>query len=204
MRTKTNKTVWSTIKFPKKFVTGVSAYSKKKGWKSSCEYIMAAMDFIYKHDLDLHGELPPECQTTVTLLDNAMKMVADMLGEFPEKAELIQQVNKLTADLASMQTDRDKAVKAIHSWRKAYDSLKAEKQEALDEMERQKQEVSRLTGLTIYQDGRLQSVTDKVNETLRQIEGENSFLGRFGMDGKRYAIALETLRWVASETAKSP
>ena len=203
-----------------------AAYSRENGWKSSSEFIMAAIDFIHKFNLDLHGELPQGCQTDVAFLTQAMSIVANKLNEFPDKADLIKHVNKLTADLTSMQTDRDKALKANQSWKNAYDSLKAKKQDALDELERQKQaaldemakqkqeamdelgkqklEVSRLTGLTNNQDEKLQSITDKVNDTLQQIEGENSFLGRIGMDGKKLAIALETLRWVASETSKPP
>ena len=215
MMTKTDKTIWSTIKFPRKFVADTAAYSRENGWKSSCEFIMAAIDFIYKFNLDLHGELPQECQTDVVFLTQAMSFVANKLNEFPDKADLIRQVSKLTADLTSMQTDRDKALKANQSWKKAYDSLNTEKQnalnemakqklETLDELGKQKLEVSRLTGLTKNQEEKLQSITDKVNETLQQIEGDNSFLGRIGMDGKKLAIALETLRWVASATSKPP
>ena len=215
MKTKTSKTIWSTIKFPRKFVADTAAYSRENGWKSSSEFIMAAIDFIHKFNLDLHGELPQGCQTDVAFLTQAMSIVANKLNEFPDKADLIKHVNKLTADLTSMQTDRDKTLKANLSWKKAYDSLNTEKQNALNEMAKQKQEildelgkqkleVSRLTGLTNNQDEKLQSITDKVNETLQQIEGDNSFLGRIGMDGKKLAIALETLRWVASETSKPP
>ena len=215
MMKKTSKTVWSTIKFPHDFVADISAYSKENGWKSSCEFIMAAVDFIHKFNLDLHGELPRSCQTDVVFLIDAMKIVVNKLNEFPDKANLIQQVNQLKADLSSTQKELDKSNKANSSWQKTNDSLKKEKKNALDEMgrqeqvaldesERQKQEVSRLTALTKTQDERLQSITLKVNETLQQINAENSSWGLFGVDGKKLAIALETLRWVASETAKTP
>ena len=202
MARKTNKTIWSTIKFPQDFVADISAYSKENGWKSSCEFIMAAMDFIRKHDLDLHGELPPNCQTTVNLLANAMMLVVDMLNEFPEKTQLIQQVNQLKADLSSIQKDLEKSNKDNNSWKKAHDTLKQEKQFALDEIEKQKLEVARLMAMTKGQDERLRSISLRANETLQQINAENSSWGRFGVDGKKLAIALETLRWVASEASK--
>ena len=198
---KTSKTVWSTIKFPHDFVANISAYSKENGWKSSCEFIMAAVDFIHKFNLDLHGELPKDCQTDVVFLIDAMKIVVNKLNEFPIKANLIQQVNQLKADLSSTQKELDKSNKANSSWQKTNDSLKAEKQDALDELEKQRQEVSRLMALTMTQDERFQSITVKVNETLQQINAENSSWGRFGVDGKKLAMALETLRWVASETS---
>ncbi len=201
MMKKTSKTVWSTIKFPHDFVANISAYSKENGWKSSCEFIMAAVDFIHKFNLDVHGELPRSCQTDVVFLIDAMKIVVNKLNEFPDKANLIQQVNQLKADLSSTQKELDKSNKANSSWQKTNDSLKAEKQDALDELEKQRQEVSRLMALTMTQDERLQSITVKVNETLQQINAENSLWGRFGVDGKKLAIALETLRWVASETS---
>ena len=200
---KTSKTVWSTIKFPHDFVADISAYSKENGWKSSCEFIMAAVDFIHKFNLDLHGELPKDCQTDVVFLIDAMKIVVNKLNEFPNKANLIQQVNQLKAELSSTQKELDKSNKANSSWQKTNDSLKAEKQDALDELEKQKLEVSRLTAMTKTQDERLQSITLKVNDTLQQINAENSSWGRFGVDGKKLAIALETLRWVASETSHS-
>lgn len=198
---KTSKTVWSTIKFPHDFVANISAYSKENGWKSSCEFIMAAVDFIHKFNLDLHGELPRSCQTDVVFLIDAMKIVVNKLNEFPDKANLIQQVNQLKADLSSTQKELDKSNKANSSWQKTNDSLKAEKQDALDELEKQRQEVSRLMALTMTQDERLQSITLKVNDTLQQINAENSSWGRFGVDGKKLAIALEALRWVTSETS---
>ncbi len=201
---KTSKTVWSTIKFPHDFVANISAYSKENGWKSSCEFIMAAVDFIHKFNLDLHGELPRSCQTDVVFLIDAMKIVVNKLNEFPDKANLIQQVNQLKADLSSTQKELDKSNKANSSWQKTNDSLKAEKQDALDELEKQRQEVSRLTAMTKTQDERLQSITLKVNDTLQQINAENSSWGRFGVDGKKLAIALETLRWVTSETSNPP
>ena len=201
MMKKTSKTVWSTIKFPHDFVASISAYSKENGWKSSCEFIMAAIDFIHKFDLNLHGELPKDCQTDVVFLIDAMRIVVNKLNEFPNKANLIQQVNQLKADLSSTQKELDKSNKANSSWQKTNDSLKAERQDALDELEKQRQEVSRLMALTMTQDERLQSITLKVNETLQQINAENSSWGRFGVDGKKLAIALETLRWVASETS---
>lgn len=204
MKTKTSKTVWSTIKFPREFVAEISAYSKENGWKSSCEFIMAAIDFIHKFDLDLHGELPLDCQTDVVFLIDVMKIVVNKLNEFPDKANLIQQVNQLKADLSSTQKELDKSNKANSSWQKTNDSLKAEKQDALDELQRQKQEVSRLMAMTKTQDERLQSITLKVNDTLQQIEAENSSWGRFGVDRKKLAIALETLRWVTSETSNPP
>ena len=203
MMKKTSKTVWSTIKFPHDFVANISAYSKENGWKSSCEFIMAAVDFIHKFNLDLHGELPKDCQTDVVFLIDAMRIVVNKLNEFPIKANLIQQVNQLKADLSSTQKELDKSNKANSSWQKTNDSLKAEKQDALDELEKQKLEVSRLTAMTKTQDERLQSITLKVNDTLQQINSENSSWGRFGVDGKKLAIALETLRWVASETSHS-
>lgn len=198
---KTSKTVWSTIKFPHDFVANISAYSKENGWKSSCEFIMAAVDFIHKFNLDLHGELPRSCQTDVVFLIDAMRIVVNKLNEFPDKANLIQQVNQLKADLSSTQKELDKSNKANSSWQKTNDSLKAEKQDALDELEKQRQEVSRLMALTMTQDERLQSITLKVNDTLQQINAENSSWGRFGVDGKKLAMALETLRWVTSETS---
>ena len=198
---KTSKTVWSTIKFPHDFVADISAYSKENGWKSSCEFIMAAYDFIYKNELNLHGELPPECQPDIIYLTKAINAVANMLKQFPDKANLIQQVNQLKADLSSTQKELDKSNKANSSWQKTNDSLKAEKQDALDELEKQKQEVSRLTAMTKTQDERLQSITLKVNDTLQQINAENSSWGRFGVDGKKLAIALEALRWVTSEAS---
>ncbi len=201
MKEKTSKTVWSTIKFPRDFVTDISAYSKENGWKSSCEFIMAAIDFIHKFHLDLHGELPQECQTDVAFLIDAMKIVVNKLNEFPDKANLIQQVSQLKADLSSTQKELDKSNKANSSWQKTNDSLKTERQDALDELEKQKQEVSRLMALTKTQDERLQSITLKVNDTLQQINADNSSWGRFGVDGKKLAIALETLRWVTSETS---
>ena len=201
MMKKTSKTVWSTIKFPHDFVANISAYSKENGWKSSCEFIMAAVDFIHKFNLDLHGELPRSCQTDVVFLIDAMRIVVNKLNEFPDKANLIQQVNQLKADLSSTQKELDKSNKANSSWQKTNDSLKAERQDALDELEKQRQEVSRLMALTMTQDERLQSITLKVNETLQQINAENSSWGRFGVDGKKLAMALETLRWVASETS---
>ena len=201
MMKKTSKTVWSTIKFPHDFVASISAYSKENGWKSSCEFIMAAVDFIHKFDLDLHGELPKDCQTDVVFLIDAMKIVVNKLNEFPIKANLIQQVNQLKADLSSTQKELDKSNKANSSWQKTNDSLKKERQDALDELEKQRQEVSRLMALTMTQDERLQSITVKVNDTLQQINAENSSWGRFGVDGKKLAAALETLRWVASETS---
>lgn len=201
MMKKTSKTVWSTIKFPHDFVADISAYSKENGWKSSCEFIMAAVDFIHKFNLDLHGELPKDCQTDVVFLIDAMRIVVNKLNEFPNKANLIQQVNQLKADLSSTQKELDKSNKANSSWQKTNDSLKAEKQDALDELEKQRQEVSRLMALTKTQDERLQSITLKVNDTLQQINAENSSWGRFGVDGKKLAMALETLRWVASETS---
>ena len=201
MMKKTSKTVWSTIKFPHDFVADISAYSKENGWKSSCEFIMAAVDFIHKFNLDLHGELPRSCQTDVVFLIDAMKIVVNKLNEFPIKANLIQQVNQLKADLSSTQKELDKSNKANSSWQKTNDSLKAEKRDALDELEKQRHEVSRLMALTLTQDERLQSITLKVNDTLQQINAENSSWGRFGVDGKKLAIALETLRWVASETS---
>ena len=201
MMKKTSKTVWSTIKFPHDFVADISAYSKENGWKSSCEFIMAAVDFIHKFNLDLHGELPKDCQTDVVFLIDAMKIVVNKLNEFPNKVNLIQQVNQLKADLSSTQKELDKSNKANSSWQKTNDSLKAEKQDALDELEKQRQEVSRLMALTKTQDERLQSITLKVNDTLQQINAENSSWGRFGVDGKKLAIALETLRWVTSETS---
>ncbi len=204
MMKKTSKTVWSTIKFPHDFVASISAYSKENGWKSSCEFIMAAVDFIHKFDLDLHGELPKDCQTDVVFLIDAMKIVVNKLNEFPDKANLIQQVNQLKADLLSTQKELDKSNKANSSLQKTNDSLETEKHDALDELEKQKLEVSRLRDMTKNNDEKLQSITLKVNDTLQQIEGENSFLGRIGMDGKKLAIALETLRWVASETSKPP
>jgi hypothetical protein len=204
MMKKTSKTVWSTIKFPHDFVANISAYSKENGWKSSCEFIMAAVDFIHKFNLDLHGELPRSCQTDVVFLIDAMKIVVNKLNEFPDKANLIQQVNQLKADLSSTQKELDKSNKANSSWQKTNDSLKAEKQDALDELEKQRQEVSRLTAMTKTQDERLQSITLKVNDTLQQINAENSSWGRFGVDGKKLAIALETLRWVTSETSNPP
>ena len=201
MMKKTSKTVWSTIKFPHDFVANISAYSKENGWKSSCEFIMAAVDFIHKFNLDLHGELPKDCQTDVVFLIDAMKIVVNKLNEFPNKANLIQQVNQLKAELSSTQKELDKSNKANSSWQKTNDSLKAEKQDALDELEKQRQEVSRLMALTMTQDERFQSITVKVNETLQQINAENSSWGRFGVDGKKLAMALETLRWVTSETS---
>ena len=201
MMKKTSKTVWSTIKFPHDFVANISAYSKENGWKSSCEFIMAAVDFIHKFNLDLHGELPKDCQTDVVFLIDAMRIVVNKLNEFPNKANLIQQVNQLKAELSSTQKELDKSNKANSSWQKTNDSLKVEKQDALDELEKQRQEVSRLMALTKTQDERLQSITLKVNDTLQQINAENSSWGRFGVDGKKLAMALETLRWVASETS---
>ena len=201
MMKKTSKTVWSTIKFPHDFVADISAYSKENGWKSSCEFIMAAVDFIHKFNLDLHGELPRSCQTDVVFLIDAMKIVVNKLNEVPDKANLIQQVNQLKADLSSTQKELDKSNKANSSWQKSNDSLKTEKQDALDELERQRQEVSRLTAMTKTQDERLQSITLKVNDTLQQINAENSSWGLFGVDGKKLAIALEALRWVTSETS---
>lgn len=201
MMKKTSKTVWSTIKFPHDFVAKISAYSKENGWKSSCEFIMAAVDFIHKFNLDLHGELPKDCQTDVVFLIDAMRIVVNKLNEFPDKANLIQQVNQLKADLSSTQKELDKSNKANSSWQKTNDSLKTERQDALDELEKQRQEVSRLMALTMTQDERLQSITLKVNDTLQQINAENSSWGRFGVDGKKLAIALEALRWVTSETS---
>ena len=198
---KTSKTVWSTIKFPHDFVANISAYSKENGWKSSCEFIMAAVDFIHKFNLDLHGELPRSCQTDVVFLIDAMRIVVNKLNEFPDKANLIQQVNQLKADLSSTQKELDKSNKANSSWQKTNDSLKTERQDALDELEKQRQEVSRLMALTMTQDERLQSITLKVNDTLQQINAENSSWGRFGVDGKKLAIALEALRWVTSEAS---
>ena len=204
MMKKTSKTVWSTIKFPHDFVAKISAYSKENGWKSSCEFIMAAVDFIHKFNLDLHGELPKDCQTDVVFLIDARRIVVNKLNEFPDKANLIQQVNQLKADLSSTQKELDKSNKANSSWQKTNDSLKTERQDALDELEKQRQEVSRLMALTKTQDERLQSITVKVNDTLQQINAENSSWGRFGVDGKKLAIALETLRWVTSETSNPP
>ena len=201
MMKKTSKTVWSTIKFPHDFVAKISAYSKENGWKSSCEFIMAAVDFIHKFNLDLHGELPKDCQTDVVFLIDAMRIVVNKLNEFPDKANLIQQVNQLKADLSSTQKELDKSNKANSSWQKTNDSLKTERQDALDELEKQRQEVSRLMALTMTQDERLQSITLKVNDTLQQINAENSSWGRFGVHGKKLAIALEALRWVTSETS---
>ena len=201
MMKKTSKTVWSTIKFPHDFVANISAYSKENGWKSSCEFIMAAVDFIHKFNLDLHGELPRSCQTDVVFLIDAMRIVVNKLNEFPDKANLIQQVNQLKADLSSTQKELDKSNKANSSWQKTNDSLKTERQDALDELEKQRQEVSRLMALTMTQDERLQSITLKVNDTLQQINAENSSWGRFGVDGKKLAIALEALRWVTSEAS---
>ena len=226
MSAKSSKTIWSTIKFPREFVADISAYSKENGWKSSCEFIMAAYAFIYKNELDLHGELPPESQTDIIYLTKAISAVANILQEFPDKADLIQQVNQLKVDLSSTQKDLDKALKANSSWKKAYDTLKEDnqkaladvkkqrqdalaviekqKQDALTEIDSQKQEVSRLTDMTNKQAEILQSITSKANETVQKIEDENSSWGRFGIDGKKLAVALETLRWIAEEVSQDP
>ena len=215
MSTKPSKTVWSTIKFPRDFVADISAYSKENGWKSSCEFIMAAYAFIYKNELDLHGELPPESQTDIIYLTKAISAVANILQEFPDKADLIQQVNQLKVDLSSTQKDLDKALKANSSWKKAYDTLKEvnqkaladvekQKQDALTEIDSQKQEVSKLTDMTNKQGEILRSISSKANETVQKIEDENSSWGRFGIDGKKLAFALETLRWIAEEVSQNP
>ena len=195
----TNMT-WSTIKFPREFVAEMASLSKDNGWRSSSEFIMAAARYVQKYQIDLHGEDSFFHQTVATQLIYSLEKTSKALSEFPEKIELIQRVNELELNLSASQDNLEQCNKAFAAWKKAALSLKAEKETSQVEMEKMKSEVSTLTEQAKKLDTLLQAIHQKVNQSLYEIENENSM---FGKEGKRLGIALVTLRWIVSDVPQS-
>ena len=193
-------TTWSTIKFPREFVAEMAGYSKDSDWRSSSEFIMAAARYVQKYQIDLHGEETFFHQTVATRLLESLENTYEALNGFPEKIGLIQRVKELELNLSTSQDNLKQCNKAFASWKKAALSLKAEKETAQAEMEKVKSEVSTLTEQEKKLDTLLQAIHQKVNQSLYEIENENSM---FGKEGKRLGIALETLRWIVSDMPQS-
>lgn len=204
MRTSDKKTNFSTIKFPRGFVSDTSSFSKKNGWRNSCEFIMAATEYVRRHSINLHEELPQFLRTTSEILLERMVEVTDTLCKFPERVDLLAQVVKLKADLSFSEKELEMSRKAIASWKKTLNDQRERTSRLVGEMNKQKADISRMSEASNTLAQILRSIAEKANDSVHQIEDDNSLLGKIGLDRKKLDIALETLKWVASEADQTP
>ncbi len=192
---------WSTIKFPREFVAETASYSKEKNWRSSSEFIVAAVRYIQKYNIDLHGEELFFNQTVATKLLASLEKTNNALNDFPAKIELVQRVNELKQDLSATQNNLEQCNTSSAAWKKAALSYKEEKNTALSKIEKMKGDASALEEQVKKLDMKLQAITQKVNQSLSEIEEENPM---FGKEKKKLEIALATLKWILTEHEKPP
>ena len=195
------KTNWSTIKFPREFVSDLATFSRANGWKSSSEYIMATVRYARKYQIDLHGEDSTFHQTTATQMLVIMKSVSESLKGIPERMQLTMENNQLKVELMVAQKDISQLKKAQVGWKQEADIQMGAKNEALEKIDNLQHDVSIQTERANHLDSKLHEITEKVKNCLLQIEDEKPIWRR---QSKRLRKAIIILNWIISEVNPPP
>ena len=191
----------STIKFPQEFVKDTSLFAKENGWHSSSEFIIAAIEYIRKNGINLHGELSPFIQTDISFLVEKLRGTTEALKDIPERLLLIRQNNTLKMELMTSQKDLARNKSSLSAWKNEAETQKSEKFQIQGKFENKKEELAVEKNRVAVREDKLKAINQKVGQCLQEIENENSFMGK---DKKKLDLALTTLKWILAQHEKPP